>query len=65
MLADLLPHFPESQEHFDRCDRLSLLAGQRHQPFSRSIFLPPDASEEDMRQAEAELPGWITPPPVR
>jgi malonyl CoA-acyl carrier protein transacylase/phosphopantetheinyl transferase len=55
MLADLLPHFPESQEHFDRCDRLSLLAGQRDQPLSRSIFLPADASEEEMRQAEAEL----------
>ena len=55
MLGELLPHFPESQEHFDRCDRISLLAGQRHEPLSRSIFLPPDASEDDIRRAEAEL----------
>jgi malonyl CoA-acyl carrier protein transacylase/phosphopantetheinyl transferase len=55
MLGELLPHFPESQEHFDRCDRISLLAGQRREPLSRSIFLPADATEEERRCAEAEL----------
>jgi len=55
MLRDLLPWFPECREHFDRCDRVSLSAGKRQEPLSRSIFLPESASPEERRRAEADL----------
>jgi malonyl CoA-acyl carrier protein transacylase/phosphopantetheinyl transferase len=55
MLQDLLPHFPEVRQHFKRCDRISLQAGRRSVPISRSIFLPADAAAEEEAAAEAEL----------
>ncbi len=55
MLSDLLPHFPEVREHFERCDRLSQHAGQREEPISRHIFVSPSLSEVERAAAEKNL----------
>jgi malonyl CoA-acyl carrier protein transacylase len=55
MLGDLLPHFPEVREHFERCDGISLRAGQRDEPISRHIFFPESISEAERLKAEQNL----------
>ncbi len=55
MLGDLLPHFPEMSEHFARCDRISLRAGQLDEPISRRIFASSSLTDAQRDRAEKEL----------
>ena len=55
MLSDLLPHFPEVRDHFSRCDRISLRAGQLDEPISRRIFASSSLTDAQRDVAEKEL----------
>lgn len=55
MLADLLPHFPEIKQHFDRCDRISLAAGRQSDPISNSIFVSDVVSPQERLAADRNL----------
>jgi malonyl CoA-acyl carrier protein transacylase/phosphopantetheinyl transferase (holo-ACP synthase) len=55
MLGGLRGTFPEVAEHFQVCDRLSLEAGRREQPISRTFLPPAGATAAEHAAAEREL----------
>jgi malonyl CoA-acyl carrier protein transacylase/phosphopantetheinyl transferase (holo-ACP synthase) len=53
MLADLMPHFPEVRQHFERCDRLRI--NQGNEPVCPHLFVPAGLSDTERLAAEKNL----------